>query len=193
LSVDARVQLTLEAYLYAMDNPVNGTDPSGATAVVGQEYRSAALQCRVDCGSGWGWLADAVRWVYHNTPILSDITTALAAVAYITCAATAGIGCAVGLTLSEISTGLDAIGVLRGCSEHKGGCPSAVASFALDVATDGAGAGARRLMAASLNMENEYSKDVYLARQHGVTGAAASILGELYQGAKNVYDKLASR
>jgi hypothetical protein len=54
LSVDAKVQQTLEAYLYAGDDPVNGSDPGGTTAIVGTEYKSPDMRCRVECGSGLG-------------------------------------------------------------------------------------------------------------------------------------------
>ncbi len=67
LSVDAKVQQTLEAYLYAGDDPVNGSDPNGMFNVgfskCGQYLPGGPTKCGTS--NPFGWVVDAARSVGH--------------------------------------------------------------------------------------------------------------------------------
>jgi RHS repeat-associated protein len=63
-SVDPKVADTQQAYLYVADNPVNENDPTGMFNVgAANEWKSPDVQCRSECGSGFGVIFSLVARV----------------------------------------------------------------------------------------------------------------------------------
>ncbi len=62
--MDPKVADTQQAYLYVADNPVNENDPTGMFNVgAANEWKSPDVQCRSECGSGFGVIFSLVARV----------------------------------------------------------------------------------------------------------------------------------
>jgi len=201
LSVDPRVAVTGMPYAFTGGDPVNQSDPSGlcndvqgkhvydgpCTGAQLAQIDEAAVQARAagvatGCSNLFACSIQAdAGFVAQHAATLSTIASGLATVAYISCAATEGIGCGVGLALSSASTALSGINTYRACFGGAGGCASAATSFGLNALATGIGFGLQNAAAGGLaNVFNSYARDVYLARQDGVIGGVVNGLSTTY-------------
>ena len=106
---------TLEAYLYAMDDPVNGHDPNGMVGIPGQEWKSPDMKCSVGC-RGWNPFSFVIRlghkvWAAHARILQVTLFVGEFAGAIACTLATDGL---CGVTLAEIPVGEFAFGAISG-------------------------------------------------------------------------------
>ena len=119
-------------------------------------------------------------FVYQHAGTLSTIAAGLATVAYITCAATAGVGCAAGLVLSATSTVLSGVNTCRACFGGAGNCTAAAIGLGMGVFATGAGIWGQTAAAGALsNVFNSFTRDIFLARQAGVIGGTGNLISTL--------------
>ena len=130
-------------------------------------------------------------WVTNNAGTIATITSALASIAYVTCAVTEGVGCGVGLALSTISTSVAGLETIHAC-ESGSGCAAAASNFGISVIATASGFGLERALASALNVENAYAESVFRARQAGVVGATLNGLEALLSESEKLYDALTS-
>jgi hypothetical protein len=124
--------------IYANDDPVNESDPSGLC----------------ECGNN---LAQEVSSFSSNASLVLGI-----ALAFLACPFTAGISCGFAAGLSIAATGFATVNATSSCFFNGGNCTSAVVSLAVSAAATGAsGAAVRSLSSASeLSVAKTYAPDV---------------------------------
>ena len=190
LSVDPAVDETGTPYAFTNDDPVNESDALGLWSL---NPISDVTEAAADVGHAvTAVAADSGRWVYQNSSTLSTIASGIATVAYIACGVTEGVGCGVGLAFSALSSSLSGANAYRACISGAGGCTSALLEFGVSLGATGLGALAQAAAANSLNMANDYARDIYLARQAAVIGAGANGLSFLFDLGELLSHNLAS-
>ena len=198
LSVDAKVQQTLEAYLYAGDDPVNRIDPSGMFNVGAPgEANSPDVRCRVSCSGGFGVLLVLVRgakaaghatsdFVRSNAGIIATAASlaalAIPGIDFIDLGVIGGISVSGALTLTA-NVVADSVGGIRAYQDFKQGRDL---SGALDVLGSVAGVGALHLQGIanlerlnSISARTEVVQSMVLDFANGLANAArvASVTG----------------
>ncbi|MGA2531190.1 MAG: RHS repeat-associated core domain-containing protein [Acidimicrobiales bacterium] len=184
LSVDSKVQQTLEAYLYVGDDPVNGTDPSGATAIVGTEWESPDMRCRVDCG-GWNLIRDLRHigdsighWVVKNAGTISTVLSVLSVIAFLACPET-GVACVAAEVISKVGSGIDLAAAVHTCKREgvDANCRLAAAAFGLDLLMSGVGREVNNSWKVAITEKNlAKNATLYIGRQQQVIGATLGSL-----------------
>jgi RHS repeat-associated protein len=174
LNRDPIESTTREPYRYSGSDPLNRTDPLGLSSNPFQTTASALAGTPAAPSPSDAAVA-AARLVYENSDSISTVASGLATLAYIGCAASAGIGCGVGLSLSATSTFFGGISAYRACYGGASGCAGAAGSLALSAVATGVGAYVQYRAAESVSgMFNSYARDIYTARQAGVIGALSN-------------------
>jgi RHS repeat-associated protein len=190
LSVDPLVDETGQPYAYTGDDPVNMVDSLGTITCPSWLGAGCGVVTDVQNGISAGVKA-AASWVTNNAGTIATITSALATIAYVSCAVTEGVGCGVGLALSTISTSVSGLEAVHACTSGSG-CAAAAANFGISLVATVSGIGLEKALASSLNVENAYSEAIFRARQAGVVGATLNGLEALLSESEKLYDSLAA-
>jgi RHS repeat-associated protein len=160
-NLDPLLDDTAQPYAYANDDPINESDPVGLCA---------GIPFTGPC-PGMGVASDVAHFAYKHSGTISSVTGGLAAVAYLSCPITVGVGCAVGGGLSIVSAVAGGANAYRSCSQRwvSERCAVAGAGFALSVAASGYGT---RLATAGRQFENVSSVRGYM---FGASAAANNL------------------
>ena len=191
LSVDAKVQQTLEAYLYAGDDPVNGSDPNGMFNVgfskCGQYLPGGPKKCGTSDPFGFfvSSLDSIGHWAYHNA---STILSVISVIMYIACPETGGATCIVGQVFSYAAAGVDLATATRTCIGEgwSNSCRLAVANVGLDALTTKGGDLVLRDWKDAITADNlAKNAKLYMNRQKAVVNGVLNGLSAAASAAGN--------